>query len=60
MERKRRSIFRKNFSISSRTTTTASYHGFSDSCARYDDAAAKLSWERTLTFFRKYLDGKGT
>jgi carboxymethylenebutenolidase len=28
---------------------------FNDSGARYDDAAAKLSWERTLTFLRKYL-----
>lgn len=22
---------------------------------RYDEAAAKLAWERTLEFFRKYL-----
>jgi carboxymethylenebutenolidase len=28
---------------------------FNDSGARYDDVAAKLSWERTLTFLRKYL-----
>jgi carboxymethylenebutenolidase len=28
---------------------------FNDSGARYDDAAAKLSWDRTLAFLRKYL-----
>jgi carboxymethylenebutenolidase len=31
-------------------------HGFhNDSTPRYDEAAAKLSWERTVAFFRKYL-----
>jgi carboxymethylenebutenolidase len=32
-------------------------HGFhNDSTPRYDEAAAKLSWERTLAHFRTYLD----
>jgi len=31
-------------------------HGFhNDSTPRYDEAAAKLSWERTLALFRKHL-----
>jgi carboxymethylenebutenolidase len=31
-------------------------HGFhNNSTPRYDEAAAKLSWERTLAHFRKYL-----
>jgi len=31
-------------------------HGFhNDTTPRYDDAAAKLAWERTLEFFNKYL-----
>jgi carboxymethylenebutenolidase len=31
-------------------------HGFhNDSTPRYDEAAAKLSWDRTLAFFRKHL-----
>lgn len=31
-------------------------HGFhNDSTPRYDEAAAKLAWERTLEWFRKYL-----
>lgn len=31
-------------------------HGFhNDSTPRYDEAAAKLSWDRTLGFFRKHL-----
>lgn len=31
-------------------------HGFhNDSTPRYDEAAARLSWERTLGFFRKHL-----
>lgn len=31
-------------------------HGFhNDSTPRYDKAAAELSWERTLTWFKKYL-----
>lgn len=31
-------------------------HGFhNDSTPRYDEAAAKLSWDRTLEFFRKHL-----
>jgi carboxymethylenebutenolidase len=33
-------------------------HGFhNDSTPRYDEAAAKLSWERTLGWFGKYLAG---
>jgi carboxymethylenebutenolidase len=31
-------------------------HGFhNDTTPRYDEAAAKLSWQRTLAFFNKYL-----
>ena len=31
-------------------------HGFhNDSTPRYDEAAAKLSWQRTMAFFRQYL-----
>ncbi|MFM2218797.1 MAG: hypothetical protein RL240_3115, partial [Planctomycetota bacterium] len=31
-------------------------HGFhNDSTPRYDEAAAKLSWDRTIEFFRKHL-----
>jgi carboxymethylenebutenolidase len=31
-------------------------HGFhNDTTPRYDEAAAKLSWERTVAFFRKHL-----
>lgn len=31
-------------------------HGFhNDSTPRYDEAAAKLAWERTIAWFRKYL-----
>jgi carboxymethylenebutenolidase len=31
-------------------------HGFhNDTTPRYDDAAAKLSWQRTLEFFNKHL-----
>jgi carboxymethylenebutenolidase len=31
-------------------------HGFhNDSTPRYDEAAANLAWERTLTWFRRYL-----
>jgi carboxymethylenebutenolidase len=31
-------------------------HGFhNDSTPRYDEAAAKLSWERTVAYFRKHL-----
>jgi len=31
-------------------------HGFhNDTTPRYDEAAAKLSWQRTLDFFRKYV-----
>jgi carboxymethylenebutenolidase len=34
----------------------ATNHGFhNDTTPRYDEAAAKLSWERTLAFFRKHL-----
>ncbi len=33
-------------------------HGFhNDTTPRYDEAAAKLAWERTLDFFNKYLRG---
>jgi carboxymethylenebutenolidase len=33
-------------------------HGFhNDTTPRYDEAAAKLSWQRTLDFFSKYLKG---
>ncbi len=33
-------------------------HGFhNDTTPRYDEAAAKLSWERTLAHFNKYLRG---
>lgn len=31
-------------------------HGFhNDTTPRYDEAAAKLAWERTITWFRRYL-----
>lgn len=33
-------------------------HGFhNDTTARYDEAAAKLAWQRTLDWFNKYLRG---
>lgn len=33
-------------------------HGFhNDTTPRYDEAAAKLSWQRTLDFFNKYVRG---
>ena len=33
-------------------------HGFhNDTTPRYDEAAAKLSWDRTVEFFNKYLKG---
>jgi carboxymethylenebutenolidase len=33
-------------------------HGFhNDTTPRYDQAAAKLAWQRTLDFFNKYLRG---
>ncbi len=33
-------------------------HGFhNDTTPRYDEAAAKLAWSRTLDFFNKYLKG---
>jgi carboxymethylenebutenolidase len=33
-------------------------HGFhNDTTPRYDEAAAKLAWQRTLDFFNKYLYG---
>jgi carboxymethylenebutenolidase len=33
-------------------------HGFhNDTTPRYDEAAAKLAWKRTLDFFNKYLKG---
>ena len=34
------------------------YHGFhNDTTPRYDDAAAKLSWTRTMSHFNQYLKG---
>jgi carboxymethylenebutenolidase len=34
-------------------------HGFhNDTTPRYDEAAAKLAWQRTLDFFNKYLRGQ--
>lgn len=34
------------------------YHGFhNDTTPRYDDAAAKLSWSRTLAFYKEHLKG---
>ena len=37
-------------------TYPGTQHGFhNDSTPRYNAAAAKLAWERTLAFFRKYL-----
>ena len=33
----------------------ANHAFYNDSGARYDDAAAKLSWQRTLAFLNKYL-----
>jgi carboxymethylenebutenolidase len=33
-------------------------HGFhNDTTPRYDEAAAKLAWQRTIDFFNKYLRG---
>jgi carboxymethylenebutenolidase len=33
-------------------------HGFNnDTTPRYDEAAAKLAWGRTMDFFRKHLGG---
>ena len=33
-------------------------HGFhNDTTPRYDEAAAKLAWQRTIDFFNKYLKG---
>jgi carboxymethylenebutenolidase len=33
-------------------------HGFhNDTTPRYDEAAAKLAWKRTLEFIQKYLKG---
>ena len=46
-----------------RATYTAHFyegtnHGFhNDTTPRYDEAAAKLAWQRTLEFFNKYLRG---
>jgi carboxymethylenebutenolidase len=32
------------------------YHGFhNDTTPRYDEAAAKLAWSRTLAFFKEHL-----
>ena len=32
-------------------------HGFhNDTTPRYDEAAAKLAWSRTMTFFRENLE----
>ena len=34
------------------------YHGFhNDTTPRYDEAAAKLAWQRTIAHFNKYLNG---
>jgi carboxymethylenebutenolidase len=30
-------------------------HGNNDTTPRYDDAAAKLAWQRTVAFFSKSL-----
>src|SRR4029077_14141934 len=36
-------------------------HGFhNDTTPRYDEAAAKLAWQRTVDFFNKYLKGSAT
>jgi carboxymethylenebutenolidase len=36
--------------------TSGTQHGFNnDTTPRYDVAAAKLAWERTLAFFNKHL-----
>ncbi len=36
-------------------------HGFhNDTTPRYDDAAAKLAWKRTVAFFKKHLAGDKT
>jgi len=36
-------------------------HGFhNDTTPRYDEAAAKLAWQRTLDWFNKYLKGSNT
>jgi carboxymethylenebutenolidase len=33
-------------------------HGFhNDTTPRYDEAAAKLAWQRTLDFLNKYVKG---
>ena len=37
-------------------TYDGAQHGFhNDTTPRYDEAAAKLAWSRTLEFFNKYL-----
>ena len=37
---------------------TGANPGFhNDTTPRYDDAAAKLAWSRTIDFFNKYLRG---
>jgi len=39
----------------------AANHGFhNDSTPRYDEAAAKQAWDRTLSWFNKYLRPQGT
>jgi len=39
-------------------TYEGTQHGFhNDTTPRYDEAAAKLAWQRTLDFFHKYLRG---
>jgi carboxymethylenebutenolidase len=39
----------------------AANHGFhNDSTPRYDEAAAKQAWDRTLAWFNKYLRPQGT
>jgi len=37
-------------------TCPGTQHGFhNNSTPRYNEAAAKLAWERTVAFFRKHL-----
>jgi len=36
-------------------------HGFhNDTTPRYDEAAAKLAWQRTLDFFKEHMGGPAT
>ena len=39
-------------------TYPGTQHGFNnDTTPRYDEAAAKLAWQRTMEFFGKYVKG---